>query len=74
MLGSRSRAKVTEEVSDNASTGTPGGRRRNGMARVDSAGFAGVPRSTVGKVLNGYPNISETTRERVPTEIRRHQY
>lgn len=44
---------------------------------IDSVGIAkmvGVARSTVSKVLNGYPNISERTRERVLAAVRQYQY
>jgi LacI family transcriptional regulator len=48
-------------------------RRRD----IDSARIAklvGVSRSTVSKVINNYPNISEETREKVLAAIRHHQY
>jgi LacI family transcriptional regulator len=36
--------------------------------------MAGVSRSTVSKVINNYPDISEATRARVQAAIREHQY
>lgn len=49
------------------------------MARreIDSASIAklvGVARSTVSKVINNYPNISEATRNKVLAAVREHQY
>ncbi|MFP4115071.1 MAG: LacI family DNA-binding transcriptional regulator [Spirochaetota bacterium] len=38
------------------------------------AKIAGVSRSTVSKVINDYPSISETTRERVLAAVRRYHY
>jgi LacI family transcriptional regulator, galactose operon repressor len=44
---------------------------------IDSARIAkivGVSRSTVSKVINDYPNISEATRAKVLAAVRQHQY
>lgn len=54
--------------------GGQGGKRPKSVGSVDIARFAGVARSTVSKVLNGYPHISDTTRARVLTAVRKHQY
>jgi len=44
---------------------------------IDSTHIAklvGVSRSTVSKVINNYPNISDSTRQRVLEAVRNHQY
>jgi LacI family transcriptional regulator len=52
-------------------------RRRRQGREIDSEGIAklvGVSRSTVSKVLNGYPHIAQATRERVLRAVRQYQY
>jgi LacI family transcriptional regulator len=55
----------------------PKGKKARPRKDIDSSGIArrvGVARSTVSKVLNGYPNIAEATRERVMNAVRKYQY
>lgn len=47
---------------------------RKGLKSSEIARLAGVARSTVSKVLNGYPNISEETRDRVLKTVERYRY
>ncbi len=51
--------------------------RAPGQSTIDSVGIArvvGVARSTVSKVLNGYPYVAAETRERILQAIRAYEY
>ena len=47
---------------------------RRGIDSIRIGKMAGVSRSTVSKVINNYPDISEATREKVRAAIREYQY
>jgi LacI family transcriptional regulator len=55
-------------------TGEPRQRRERKIDSKGTAKLVGVSRSTVSKVLNGYPQISHATRERVLRVVRQYQY
>ncbi|MGC3952766.1 MAG: LacI family DNA-binding transcriptional regulator [Propionicimonas sp.] len=53
---------------------SPGGRRQRKPSMYDVAELAGVSHQTVSRVINGYPNIRETTRQRVLDAIAQVRY
>jgi LacI family transcriptional regulator len=76
------RGRKTAEPETRA--GTPASRSKGGKGaaprrwqNIDSVGIArvvGVARSTVSKVLNGYPHIAADTRERILQAVRAYEY
>jgi LacI family transcriptional regulator len=57
-----------------AAPAAAGKTARKKIDSVDIARLVGVARSTVSKVLNGYPHIAPETRARILQAVRTHQY
>jgi DNA-binding LacI/PurR family transcriptional regulator len=53
-----------------ATSGVPGGRRKQRVSMADVARLAGVSSQTVSRVSNGHPGVIESTREQVLAAMR----
>ncbi|MEV0620044.1 LacI family DNA-binding transcriptional regulator [Nonomuraea sp. NPDC050404] len=57
-----------------ATSGIPGGRRKQRVSMADVARLAGVSSQTVSRVSNGHPSVVEATREQVLAAMRQLGY